>query len=147
MLSESDVSGPVMCSLLQNGLQLSLNRFSCRAIQKLVTRAPADSLQRLFDAYKGNEGVVAMDQNGNHIGRTSLIPALLHTHCFSYFSVQRIMEYNVPRVYAPFIRALADKPGILHLMMDKCGCRVVQMCLEKLVSYCSSTKVRDEDKM
>jgi Pumilio-family RNA binding repeat len=56
------------------------------------------------------------------------------------------MEYNLPSVYAPFIRALAAKPGILHLMVDKYGCRVVQMCLEKLVTYCSNTNVCDKDK-
>jgi hypothetical protein len=56
------------------------------------------------------------------------------------------MECHLPDIYAPFIVAMVKNPGVKAVIEDKYGCRVIQMCLEKVVEFCSSQSVGQLDK-
>jgi len=109
-----------------NCIELSFSRYACRVIQKLVEHAPEEYTHRLLKAYVGHEVQIAKDQNANHI-------------------VQRILEKCMPDVYSPFMKTIVEKYGLTPIIEDKYGCRIIQLCLERLVACCSSTSLVKPD--
>lgn len=111
----------------KNSLELSFHRFACRVVQEFVRAASVYRTRRLLATFAHNEGRIARDQNANHI-------------------VQRVLDRHIPDVYAPFIKALVIEPGVKVIIEDKYGCRVIQMCLEKIVAFCSNVSILDSEK-
>lgn len=110
-----------------HSIDLSFNRYACRVIQKFVLFAPADRVRRLLDTYSGIEGKIAKDQNANHI-------------------IQRVFENHSPVVYTLFVNAFVINSGVKDIIEDKYGCRVVQVCLERLVDHCTKLDISPSDK-
>lgn len=128
----SDASCDMFSSALydaieKHSLDLSFNRYACRVVQKFVSFASPEHVQRLLRMYSGHEGKIVKDQNANHI-------------------VQRVFEHHSPDVYSGFVNAFVANSGVKDVVEDKYGCRVVQVCLERLVSYCVQADSSQKDK-
>lgn len=108
-------------------MELSFHRFACRVVQEFVRTASVNRTHHLLNTFADNEGRITCDQNANHI-------------------IQRVLDRHNPDVYASFIKALVVSPGVKTIIEDKYGCRVIQMCLERIVAYCSDVSISFSDK-
>lgn len=81
----------------------------CRVLQKFIEYTNHDNVAKLFDALESNLIPLCFSQNGNHI-------------------VQRFIELLPERVQTIINCVL---PHLKRLVVDNCGCRVVQRLFEK----------------
>ena len=102
----------------ENSVELLLNRFSCRVVQKFVDIVSKKRIARLLGYLVGKEEIIVTDQNANHV-------------------IQRILERTTPDIYEHFFKGLvkSSNSGIRSICENKYGCRVVQKCLERVVDY------------
>ena len=116
----------------RNCLDLLLQRHSCRFIQHYVDKLSKERLIGLLASLQGNELMVVMDQNANHV-------------------IQHIVSTSSPDVFYEFFIALLSNPnpkgGIETIANDKYGCRVIQKCLERIVEFCTGTEAKTIDSM
>ena len=114
----------------RNCLDLLLQRHSCRFIQHYVDKVSKERLIVLLKSLQGNELMVVMDQNANHV-------------------IQHIVSTSSPDVFYEFFIALLSNPkgGIETIANDKYGCRVIQKCLERIVEFCTGTEAKTIDSM
>lgn len=106
---------------------MSYHRFACRVVQEFVRTASVNRTYRLLNTFAKEEGKITCDQNANHI-------------------IQRVLDRHNPEVYGSFIKALVISPGVKSIIENKYGCRVIQMCLERIVNYCSDVSISNSDK-
>ena len=81
----------------------------CRVLQKFIEYTDKETIDRLFLAVKGNLVKLCFNQNGNHI-------------------VQRFVE-NLPNRVSEIVGII--QPYVVDLVVDNCGCRVVQKLFDR----------------
>ena len=82
----------------------------CRVLQKFIESTSTNNIDVIFNALKPSLIPLCKSLNGNHI-------------------VQRFIE-SLPNRVEEII--LIIKPHVIHLVVDNCGCRVVQKLFEEI---------------
>lgn len=97
--------------LHNNFIDLSLNLYGCRVIQKGIEKSPLISQLYIIRNIRGFETVLATDSHANHVLQS----------CFRH----------IPPIELNFIvRAMYERDSIKELCMSLHGCRVIQRILE-----------------
>lgn len=153
MRSWTEISGIVNSTFLGHVLELSVDSFGCRVIQKLIEIASLeDVLKMVHPELSGKIIDCAMDVNGNHVVQKLIdilpseecqfiVNAILEdqgitlrrlcAHCFGCRVVQRIVSRCHSVQTEPVLEALCSDPALIGtLSADAFGNYVVQHALE-----------------
>ena len=96
------------------------NRYSCRVAQKMISIYPTSKVIELLSQIRGHEVELVTDMHASHV-------------------VQKIVTSQSATTFGFIVNALTSRERFLkEVILNKYGCRVVQMCLDRLV--CISQK-------
>lgn len=111
----------IFLNLKDHFYSLSKNRYSCRVAQKMISVFPTSKVKELLAQVHGHEIDMITDAHASHV-------------------IQKAIISQPPSVFGFIVNAITFREKHLkEVILNRYGCRVVQVCLDRIVPLCQKT--------
>lgn len=100
------------------------NRYSCRVAQKMISIYSTHKVNELLSLVHGHEVELIMDPHASHV-------------------MQKVVSTQPAKTFGFIVNMVTSQEKHLRqVIYSKFGCRVIQLCLDRLVEICQQSNTK-----